>query len=262
MPNAPATPSDAPAAPRRAAALPLLTAAVWLVTATVSAIALLDHPVMRALQRNPSALRHGEIWRVLSPLLVQSDGWAQYADNLAFTAVIGFFAERAFGRGRWLALYLAGGLVGQLLGYVWEPPGGGNSVAVCGLAGGLLAAAALKRAVPSEGVFFAVLWCTVVAGDGIYGLIGSSVGAVVCAVFVVHAMRRWGLWIAPVIAVAEALTLTVLADHHGPSMLAGMLVFWMIGRKIVAAQGNQLRHGVHPGPAELTGDVRPRTSST
>ena len=124
-----------------------MTGVVWVITAAMAGWQLADPSVLDALRRDPAALGRGELWRVLSPLLVQSDGWAQIVANLVFLAIIGYFAEQRFGRARWLVLYFTGGIVGEVAGYAFEPHGAGNSVAIFGPVGGLLAAAALERRV-------------------------------------------------------------------------------------------------------------------
>jgi membrane associated rhomboid family serine protease len=129
----------------RRIARPLVTGSVWVLTAVMAVWQTLDPSVLDALRRDPAAVGRGEWWRVLSPLLVQSDGWPQIVGNLVFLAIIGYFAERRFGRVRWVVLYLTGGIVGEAAGYAFEPHGAGNSVAIFGLVGGLLAAAAREH---------------------------------------------------------------------------------------------------------------------
>ena len=51
---------------------------------------------------------------------------------------LGIPAERIFGAKGVLALYLVPAAIGEALGYVWQPHGAGNSIAVLGLAGALV----------------------------------------------------------------------------------------------------------------------------
>ena len=39
------------------------------------------------------------------------------------------------GRGWWVIAYVVAGLAGEVAGIIWQPVGGGNSVAICGLIG-------------------------------------------------------------------------------------------------------------------------------
>ncbi len=215
---------------------PIVTGVVWLVTAIMAAWQLLDPAVLPALGRDPDALAHGEWWRVLSPLLVQSDGWPQIVANLFFLAVIGYFAERRFGPARWLVLYLTAGIVGQLAGYAWDPHGAGNSVAIFGLVGGLLAAAANDQAggqtireTSPVAVAAGVAWIASVAGLAVAGYVGAAIASSLVIAVGTQVVRRLGdprrvYRAVAVLAVVMALFLIAVADDHGPAILVGMLV--------------------------------------
>lgn len=243
---------------------PWLTAVVFVVTGGISVWAAMDARVMRALERDPAGLSAvlsiGHWWRLVSPLLVQSDGWVQLAFNMVTLAGFGVVAERSFGRWRWVLLYLGGGLVGQVLGYQWEPPGGGNSVAVCGLVGGIVAAAvlapaAVDRAIPRVGSdsrldsdsrlgsdsragsesgrpavaaiasLFAAYYVAALTGDEFGGWIAQLGGILACFV-IFRALLSAGR---PVLAVRllagvmalGAVALVVARNHHGASLLFG-----------------------------------------
>ncbi|MFI6919582.1 rhomboid family intramembrane serine protease [Nonomuraea spiralis] len=84
--------------------------------------------------RDPAAISGGEWWRLGTALVVQDGGVFGVLFNLAFLAVIGYAAERAFGPGRWLLLYASGAIAGEAAGYLLNDPGAGNSIALCGLA--------------------------------------------------------------------------------------------------------------------------------
>jgi membrane associated rhomboid family serine protease len=58
---------------------------------------------------------------------------------LALVAGVGALAERLYGHGRWLLLYLGCGALGQAFGYLWAPPDAGASVAGAGLPGAVCA---------------------------------------------------------------------------------------------------------------------------
>jgi membrane associated rhomboid family serine protease len=119
--------------------LPVVTAVVFVVTATTSVLGLMVPGMLEVWQRAPQGL-HGDWWRTFTALLVQDGGVAGTISNLAFLLVLGAMAEQVLGPGRWLVCYLGAGLVGELAGYVWQPRGAGNSVAICGLAGALTVA--------------------------------------------------------------------------------------------------------------------------
>ena len=106
---------------------------------------------MEALRRDPDALRAGQIWRLLSPLLVQSDRSAfAVLGAFALCAVIGVTGERVFSARLWIALYLTGALVGHGIGELFQPSESGTSVAYMGILGGLAAYALLAaRGIPT-----------------------------------------------------------------------------------------------------------------
>ena len=104
--------------------------------------------VRLALWRDPGALAAGHWWRLVTPLFVQYDAVWQIVVVFACTAGVGVLAERIFGHGRWLLLYLTCGVVGQAFGYRWEPPDAGQSdfvpVWVCAAAGAHIALAGVE----------------------------------------------------------------------------------------------------------------------
>ena len=118
---------------------PVATAAVLAVTVVLTVLQFPFPGVRLALWRDPHALATGQWWRLVTPLLVQYDPVWQIVVVLALVAGIGAFAERVFGRGRWLLLYLLCGVVGQAFGYRWDPPDAGASVAGAGLLGAVCA---------------------------------------------------------------------------------------------------------------------------
>jgi rhomboid protease GluP len=119
---------------------PILTVATLTATATVTATRLWTPDVMHALWRDPDALGSGQVWRLLTPVLVQSDSSALVVVAVfALCAVIGVIGERVFPPRRWIALYLIGALVGHGIGEPFQPEGGGTSVAFMGILGGLAA---------------------------------------------------------------------------------------------------------------------------
>jgi hypothetical protein len=130
----------------RSRPVPVLTLITLGLTAIGTATRLFGTGVEYALRRDPSKLAHGQVWRLLTPVLVQTDH-SVLAVLVVFglCAVIGAAGERAFSRPLWLALYLLGALVGHGIGEVFQPHQGGASVAFFGILGGLLARVLLGR---------------------------------------------------------------------------------------------------------------------
>jgi membrane associated rhomboid family serine protease len=216
--------------------VPWLTLAVAVMTAAGFTAQLTVDGYLEAMRRDPTGLHWSQPWRVLSPLLVQSDGWIQAVFNVLTLVLAGIVVETRFGRWRWLVLYLSAGIVGQLLGYVWEPPGGGNSVAVSGLVGGLMAAMMLGTSIGEGGLPRPVLLLAPYYPVALLGLdvadgTGQIVGLVATSIVVVTllAAGRRGPstvagWVPVTLAwlmVAEAVALLAYRDHHGAALLTG-----------------------------------------
>jgi membrane associated rhomboid family serine protease len=104
--------------------------------------------VLEKLRRDPAALKSGEWWRILSPILVHDGGSTQILFNFTAIAIVGTIVERIYGPWRWLLFYLAAALAGEFAGYVWQPQGAGASVAGAGLLGALLTWLVSKPGLP------------------------------------------------------------------------------------------------------------------
>jgi len=116
--------------------------ATMTVLAGTVVLTVLQYPfpaVRLALWRDPDALAAGQRWRLVTALFVQNDPWWQIVIVFALIAGIGAIAERLFGPGRWLLLYLSCGVVGQAFGFRWQPYDAGASVAGAGLLGAVRA---------------------------------------------------------------------------------------------------------------------------
>ncbi|MFG1672935.1 rhomboid family intramembrane serine protease [Micromonospora sp. NPDC049282] len=80
------------------------------------------------LERDRAAVADGQVWRLVTSLVVQNGGVAGSVFNLAALAVVGVVAERVWGAKRWVVVALAAGVLAQLWGLVVQPVGAGNSV--------------------------------------------------------------------------------------------------------------------------------------
>jgi membrane associated rhomboid family serine protease len=125
--------------PDRVWKAPFVTAIILTLSVVITYASHFAPAITDALQRNPSALMAGEIWRVVTPLLVQPDPWPITLSIWGLLAVGGIAVEQIFGMAGWLALYFTGAIVGEIAGYAWQPTGSGGSIAVAGLLGGLIA---------------------------------------------------------------------------------------------------------------------------
>jgi rhomboid protease GluP len=118
---------------------PVATVSVLAVTAVLSVLQFPFPQVRTALWPDSGALAAGQWWRLVTPLFVQYDAVKTIVVVFAGIAALGVLAERVYGHGRWLLLYLGCGVVGQAFGYLWDPPDSGASVAGAGLLGAVCA---------------------------------------------------------------------------------------------------------------------------
>ena len=88
----------------------------------------------------PALVAEGEAWRLVSSVFLHA-GFVHLALNMLSLYFLGSFVESAFGRGRFLALYLLSGLSGGIA-YLYfgafNGPAVGASGAIFGLLGGIL----------------------------------------------------------------------------------------------------------------------------
>ncbi|HEX2108506.1 MAG TPA: rhomboid family intramembrane serine protease [Rubrobacteraceae bacterium] len=88
----------------------------------------------------PALVAQGEVWRLLTSMFLHS-GFVHLALNMLSLYFLGSFIEEAFGRGRYLALYLLSGISGGLAYLYFGAFDGaavGASGAIFGLLGGVL----------------------------------------------------------------------------------------------------------------------------
>ena len=113
-----------------------------------------------------------------------------------------------------------------LVGYLWQPVGGGNSIAVCGLAGVL--AVAMWRSdtrLPAFTEPATLLWCAAVLGTVSNRWYLAFVVAGVLAVRFQTRLRSRGLSTSRAVAavvVLSAAVLVVLHNIHGGALLVGL----------------------------------------
>lgn len=174
--------------------------------------------VLGQLQRRPAGL-HGDWWRTGTALLVQDGGVFGAVSNLLFLAVIGIAAEQIVTRWQWLAGYLGAAAVGEFAGYAWQPVGGGNSIAICGLAA-LVAVAYWRRGafgLPPFVLPAVALWFGVLLGTWWYPLIGAGIAAMAIS----QRVRLPG-WAYAAGAAAVGVLLCAVQNVHGAALLAGL----------------------------------------
>ena len=117
---------------------PVLTAIALTATLLGTLTRLFGPAMFDSLARDPTELGHGQLWRLLTPVLVQSDhSPLAIIGVFILCAVIGVTGEWLLPRSEWLALYLLGALAGHGIGETFQPHQSGTSVAFVGILGGL-----------------------------------------------------------------------------------------------------------------------------
>ncbi|MEV0161151.1 rhomboid family intramembrane serine protease [Nonomuraea fuscirosea] len=220
---------------------PFLTVAVFVITAVPSLLQFVLPGLEPALMRDPAAIAGGEWWRLATSLVVQDSGAIGTLFNLGFLAVLGYVAERALGRGRWVVLYLSGAVAGEAAGFLLDQPGAGNSVALCGLAGGLVLMTGPPARAPFEralGAFYAVVsgaWLPAASG-AMWGWVVTVVLVVAAAQLVTHRERLPG-WSPVAVFGVAAVVLMVLRDLHGFALLGGLAAGWISNARFPLTPG-------------------------
>jgi rhomboid protease GluP len=101
--------------------------------------------MLRALERNAALIASGEVWRLVTALVVQRGGFAGSIFNLVSLALIGSVAEHLWGTRRWVVIVVVGGILSEVVALAWQPIGAGNSVANFSLAGAVCVRCLTRR---------------------------------------------------------------------------------------------------------------------
>jgi membrane associated rhomboid family serine protease len=196
---------------------PVVTASVFAVTALAAVAQAVVPGMLSQLERDPAAL-HGEEWRLLTALFVQDGGAVGAISNLAFLAVIGAAAEQVLSHPRWLLHYFGVGVAVELIGVSWQPVGGGNSIAVCGLTGAV--ALALWRggdALPGFAAPAVLIWCAALLATASGVLFVPAIVVAVVAIRLRASRRFCG-----VAVVVVAVALAADRNIHGAALALGI----------------------------------------
>lgn len=227
-----------PSSRRHIGAVPVVTIGVGIVTAAVSTAAIIHPPLTAAMVRSGELVHAGEWWRLVTPVLVQPDGWGQFAFNLAGIAVVGAVLEQLVRRWLWLAVFLTAG-IGSVLVLTLVTPGdhdGGSSDCVAGLIGALAALRFLdgttvgrrRRVVQLAAIAYSVFFCAYLTAldlGGVWPAILAGDLAVAVALTATHRFEtnRTSAGVFALVVVAGAV-MTVRGDGHGIGLLAGVLL--------------------------------------
>ena len=171
---------------------------LWLLVAIPSVVQFRFPALLTSLRRDPELVRHhGQVWRVLTSVLVQDGGWPGTIFNLIVLAVVAVFAAQVWGPLLTPVVFLLSHLVFGICAVFLSPDvGAGNSGATLGLAAATVAAAPLLRSekalwVRAFGVL--VAGAVLVARQDAHGLAVLG-GLLIGAVFVLAGEPGGKLW--------------------------------------------------------------------
>ncbi len=139
--------------------------------------------LLDALARDRERIFDGELWRLVTPIVVQDSGATGTITNLLSLALIGVVAEWIWGPARWVLIGLGSALLAELWGLLVDPVGAGNSVVVYGLAASVAVAAVVRGRGPARILAVVSLACALVllgVGDlhGGAAVVGAVIGAI------------------------------------------------------------------------------------
>lgn len=123
---------------------PRAALAIWAVVAVPSLLQFVFPALLEVLSRRPELITEGQVWRLLSSLVVQDGGVSGTVSNLLYLYVVACAAVPIWGGVR-TAVLLAVGAVGfnLLMTFAYPEPGAGNSGATFVVAATLPAAIAV-----------------------------------------------------------------------------------------------------------------------
>lgn len=202
--------------------VPAVTGVILAVTATTNIVQFARPGTLHQLRRQTSGL-HGDWWRTVTSLFVQDGGAYGTLSNLAFLVAVGLVAEQVLSRPRWLVAYFGAGLIGELFGYAWQPVGGGNSVAICGLAAAVAVAIARRdERLPDLAAPVLALWLGALLATWMFPLIAVGIVGARVIRFVDPART------APIGTAAVGAILCGVQNIHGGALLAGLALAVMV----------------------------------
>ncbi len=204
---------------------PILSIAVFAVTVAFGCAQLAWPRLLLDLERLPAGL-HGDWWRTATFLLVQDGGLSGFAINASFALILGALAEQTCSRSVWLMQYIGVGCASALIAYAWQPNGGGNSVAVCGLAAMIVYTAFRRRHLDLLSATVVLMWvASLIVTEWSHWAVPAFVVAGVLSGFLrLRAQRGARIDLACLgVVVVVAILLCARQNIHGAALALGLL---------------------------------------
>jgi membrane associated rhomboid family serine protease len=117
---------SAPPSSRKRFPLPPATVLLLLAIGIPSVLQFFFPALLSALERDYERFLQGDWWRLISPLFVQDGGVAGTVFNLIGLALVGSVAERIWNRRLLFIVFFTGGILAEIVGFLWQPIGAGN----------------------------------------------------------------------------------------------------------------------------------------
>jgi rhomboid protease GluP len=171
----------------------------------------------------PALVAQGRAWLLFTSMFLHA-GFVHLALNMLSLYFLGSFVEVAFGRGRFLALYLTSGLAGGLA-YLYFGDFDGTVVGASGAIFGILGALFVlerKGSIMTGGqvaglIVLNLIFTFAVSNISVGGHVGGLIGGVVLMWLLVHTRRSAAQSIAATVAVVVASVIVAYAKVRGYS---------------------------------------------
>jgi len=136
--------ASSPPSTTRDVNFPWATALLLAAIAVPSVLQFFFPALLAIFQRDYRRFLQGDWWRLVSPLFVQDGGLSGSIFNLISLAFVGSAAERIWNSKSMLLIFFVGGIIGEVVGFVWQPIGAGNSVGNFSLAASIAVASLMR----------------------------------------------------------------------------------------------------------------------
>ncbi len=154
------------------------TALLWLAVVVPSLVQLVTPSLLPALERDWSRILTGQVWRLITSVVVQDGGVPGLVFNLFCLTLVLLAAQRYWSGARVWITFWAGAAVSNLaVGPHLQPVGGGNSMAVFALGSAIVSNLLLSR--PDRR---AVVWAAAAVACAALMAVGRDYHAASCAV--------------------------------------------------------------------------------
>jgi membrane associated rhomboid family serine protease len=203
--------------------LPIATMSILILNVITVSLQVLYPQILEAFRRNPEALIVGEWWRLITPMFVDPDPYLFIVVKFVGIAIIGFAVEQRVGKLKWLIIYFASGIIGEVAGYAWDPSSAGLSLPLFGLIGALFVLLSVQT-VPSTAVVLSISFIASIIGQMIDAWTAVLFAWLAGSLILFTLRQRRFVPLISFFGLLGAILLTILHDIHGPSLISGFIL--------------------------------------